>query len=783
MAAAMSALSMAAAPPDPAVVRLGQAFAAYDKRDFFTTVHLLTAGGQPPKLRDYVAYYLANAELLTNNGDSAARDLGKYMSNPVPGSPLAGRLSLLYAKSLMGQVPSTPAIAAKARQILQTDYALLPQPDGEFTLAQAFEATGFPRQAVLSYQRVYYSYPAADLAERARQACERLRSSLGAEYPEAPARQQLDRGKAWLNAKQYPKARQEFAYLADTLTGTDREEAQSGVGAALFLAGDAAGSMNYLAPLHPEGAEAAAERLYYLTEDYRKLNDDSAMLDAVHQLNESYSVSPWRLKALITAGNRYLLTQDRTQYVPLYQAAANSFPGDSSAAVCQWHVSWAAWLDHNPRRVQVLREQVEKFPGDTHVSDALFFLGRAAEEESNFAAARAYYEGLDKLYPHYYYSGLARTQLETPKLSAVKADPAVSAWLSQSVNAAHSIAAPADMSAPPNESTRQRIERGRLLIAAGMTTQAVEELEFGTKQNTEQPTILAMELSRAMPSPYLSVKVMKKFSGDYLSLPFDKAPRAFWELLFPLPYEETLTQSSTQSDLDPYAVAGLIRQESEFNPTAKSPYAYGLMQVAPATGKELARKAGVKVASASMLFNPDLNIKLGTQYLRAQLNHWDGDWIKTLAAYNAGPTRAWRWIQQYGYKDPAEFIENIPFNETRDYVQAVLRNGQVYKELYGKQQAIMAADIVDDSSVPPGKIANSAAVVKVVSKKPLRGPAHPKVTAATKSTAAKPAPAQVATKSTTKPPAVASTRKSPAKSAAPPKKSTSASATQKHAAA
>jgi soluble lytic murein transglycosylase len=310
--------------------------------------------------------------------------------------------------------------------------------------------------------------------------------------------------------------------------------------------------------------------------------------------------------------------------------------------------------------------------------------------------------------------------------------------------------------ASPNDATRQRIERGRLLIAAGMTTQAVDELEFGAKQTTEQPTLLAMELSHSMPTPYLAMKIMKRFSGDYLSLPFEKASRAFWEMLFPLPYQATLTANATERDLDPFAVAGLIRQESEFNPSARSAYAYGLMQLEPATGKSMGRKEGIPVANAGMLFNPELNIKLGTQYLRGQLTHWDGDWVKTLAAYNAGPSRVRDWIEQYGYGDSAEFIENIPFSETRDYVQAVLRNGQVYRELYGKERAILASDVIDNASVPPEKITNVAEVSKMVAKKPLRNPPQRRASAKKPATGAK--------KSTGK--AAASAKKSTQKRAA-----------------
>ncbi len=735
---------------DPAVTRLGEASAAYDKRDFFTTVHLLSAPGQPAKLRDYVTYYLANAELLTNNGDGALKDLEKYASNPISGSPYSGRLSLLHAKALLGAHP-TPASAAKARQILEAAYPVLPEPDGDLTLGQACEATGFPRLAADHYQRVYFSYPADDSSAKAKQALDRLKPTLGSQYPEPTARQQLDRAAAWIKAKQYTKARQEYAMLAESLSGPDRDAAQAGVGGAMFLDGDVTNSQRYLEPLHPEDSEAAAQRLYYLTEAYRKAGDDTSMLSCIQELAERHSQSPWRLKALITAGNRFLLTQDKARYVPLYQAVADSFPGDPAAALSHWRVVWAAWLEHSPRRTELLRTQVEKFPADTHVSDALYFLGRAAETDGNSTVARAYYDRLAHDYPHYYYSELAKDRLSGTKLVAINADAAVHAWLDKTIATAHSVSVPTEIAAAANEATKQRIDRGRLLISAGLQTQAVEELQFGARQGNEQPVLLAMELSRAMPTPYLSMKIMKKFTGDYLSLPFENAPRSFWEMLFPLPYQDSLTASAMDRDLDPYAVAGLIRQESEFNPGARSAVAYGLMQLIPSTGRMLGRRDGIPVPSAGMLLNPSLNIKLGTQYLRSQLNQWGGDWVKTLAAYNAGPTRVREWINQYGYGDPAEFIENIPFSETRDYVQAVLRNGQVYRELYGRDRALLAPDFADGGTVPAARITNVAAVSKVVAKRPLR-------TAVVKSHAKKATRPSVAVKKSTSPRSVAATK-------------------------
>jgi len=130
-------------------------------------------------------------------------------------------------------------------------------------------------------------------------------------------------------------------------------------------------------------------------------------------------------------------------------------------------------------------------------------------------------------------------------------------------------------------------------------------------------------------------------------------------------------------------VAGLIRQESEFNPQALSPAkAYGLTQVRPATGRLFARKAGVAAFTTSKLYQPAANLKIGTSIFRSMLDQQNGSLEQTLAAYNAGPNRVANWITWATFREPAEFVETIPFTETRDYVQAVLRNAEMYRRLY-----------------------------------------------------------------------------------------------------
>jgi len=156
-----------------------------------------------------------------------------------------------------------------------------------------------------------------------------------------------------------------------------------------------------------------------------------------------------------------------------------------------------------------------------------------------------------------------------------------------------------------------------------------------------------------------------------------------FRLLYPVLEREQLAKSAKENGLDPALVAGLIKQESSFNPRAVSPAgAHGLMQVMPDVGREIARSRGISNLSIERLHDPALNIQLGTVHLRG-LFRGNRDVAHILAAYNAGESRVTRWLRKTGAaSDPELFTERIPYVETRDYVRAVIRNRAFYRVLY-----------------------------------------------------------------------------------------------------
>jgi soluble lytic murein transglycosylase len=179
-----------------------------------------------------------------------------------------------------------------------------------------------------------------------------------------------------------------------------------------------------------------------------------------------------------------------------------------------------------------------------------------------------------------------------------------------------------------------------------------------------------------------AIIAMKKAYPEYIGEAGDLLPVDVWRILYPIGYEETLAQKAGEEQLDPALVAALVCQESTFDPGAVSRAgARGLMQIMGATGQLLARDLGVRYQRAA-LHDPATSLDFGTRYLRQMLDRFDGHVERALAAYNAGPHRVVAWTEGRPDVSAEEFVETIPFTETRFYVMTILASREQYRRLY-----------------------------------------------------------------------------------------------------
>jgi len=640
-----------------------------DERQFGDALkHLTAAGKRLPKLADYAAYLSATSEFELRQFSDTEKTLEPVWQS-TPASPLVTKSVTLEANAYLQD-----GKPGRALELIQKHLTDLTVPQAELLLARSYEADGNRDAAAMHYQKIYIEYPLSNEASDAQAALLR--------YPAPDTQALFARGLKLVDGGDYDRARKELMALLPVLSGANQDLARVRIGAARHFAREDKLAYEYLGSFQASSPEAEAERLFYLMECARRLDRMDEVKTILDRISGAHPQSIWRFNALLSVANYYTAHNQSDTAEPLYRTCYEAFPNEPRSAQCHWRLAWIQYLRDSSSAAKLLQEHLTRYPDSDRVSTALYFLGRIAESKSDLGTARVYYEKLDKSFSNYYYAMLARDRLALLAISGATASPEASQFLSRLPLTQHR---PSE-SFVASATTADRIERSHLLASAGLDDLAENELRFGAKTDG-QPQILAVELAELAnrrDAPDQAIRYIKRFASGYLSLSLDNAPDKFWRLAFPLPYRHSLEEYSRQQSLDPFLVAALIRQESEFNTKAVSrSNARGLTQVMPATGRQLSRQLKIPRYSTSMLFKPDMNLKIGTFYLKALSDQLQGKWEQTLASYNAGKSRVNSWTAAANYHEPAEFVESIPFSETRVYVQSVLRNAEVYRRLYG----------------------------------------------------------------------------------------------------
>jgi len=630
---------------------------------------LQKAQPQIGELADYVAFFIGNSYVGSNNPEEALaylRDFGTRF----PDSLYDHEAVISYARALLAL--NRPSDAIKLLEAHRTPASV----ETEYFLGKAYVQNGQGRSGGEILQRLYYEYATSYLADQAEADLRKL-PELAA-LPPVTYAQHLKRADALYKAHRYGAAADEYQYVADFAPPGEQSAGLIQLANSYMKDGNTRAAREALDRIPDDGSEASAEKWYQQVELAREANDDASLSNILEHMRTRTPASPWLESALLTAGNMYLLRKDYDHALDYYREIHERFPNGTKAAYAHWKCAWLIYRQNQRDEAKkYFEEQIQFYPGTNEVPNAMYWRGRMAEDDRQYGLARAYYQKLSERYRNYYYGVLARRRLIT-----LPAAPAVVVASLQHVPSAPALDPVSQITDPPEDDLHYN--RAKLLENAGMTDLAVHELQAGSVTG---PCWEMLEIARIYSSGgeyYRALQALKRAISGYFAMDVSALPLEYWQGLFPRPYWDALRSYSEENGLDPYLVASLIRQESEFNPDAISrANAYGLMQLLPKTGRGEAKKEGLHHYSTDALLNPTTNIELGTRYFRQMIDEFGGQVEYALAAYNAGADRVSDWRASGNYRDVEEFVESIPFTETREYVQAIVRNAEVYKKVYG----------------------------------------------------------------------------------------------------
>jgi len=620
-------------------------------------------------LGDYVNFYLGTSYYQTGRLAEAVATLGGF-DKTYPDSLLTRDVHVAYANALVAD-----GRAQEAAELLETDRTPI-RADLELALGRAYEAADQATKALTVFRNLYFTMP---LSWEATQSEVELRKLAAVPQVQPPTfEERKTRADLLAKGKEFNEAANEYHTLLNDAGADDRLAIEMAMAEALRHAGRDKEAKKALEAIPDTTPEVKAQRLFNLGEIERGANDDDGFLRILDQLRQTAPTSSWLEQALLSAGNIYLLRHDYDRAIDSYRELQQRFPNGGRASYAHWKAAWLSF--RQGRRADAIKDfedQIGLYPTSGEVPAALYWRGRLAEEDGEPAKARAYYQKISERFRNYYYGELAREQIRKLKSDS---DPVHYALLDR----VPPIDANAKVTADPVPTDNLRVQKAHLLENGGLLDFAVRELRAAADE--DKGNWLAPETARLYVDAGrydVGIEILKRAVPNYFAVDLASLPRPYWEALFPRPYWVDLKKFSSSNALDPYLVAALIRQESEFNPNAVSrANAVGLMQLLPKVGKSVAKQQKLKRFSNAQLFTPGVNLQLGTHYFRSMVDKF-GAFEYALAAYNAGADRVQDWLGQGKYRDAQEFVESIPFTETREYVQAILRNANVYRQLYG----------------------------------------------------------------------------------------------------
>ncbi len=430
------------------------------------------------------------------------------------------------------------------------------------------------------------------------------------------------------------------------------------------------------------------QAFYELANAFAKNKQWSEAKQIINEMRGKFPKSSWTPKAMVAVGAAAGDARNRADETFLLKSALAAYPEAVDVAGAQFDLAWMAHESGDfQTSSQMLTEHLARYVNEdtTNRGKAGYWAARDSERAGKINEACALYDGTVYRYGANWYGYIALQRL-TALRGQGKCQP-IPQFPSDSL-ISKAVANLKIVTVAPETATAKELDRAENaeeLSTVGLFDWAVDELKEAKKTANNSPKInLALAKHYRLKGDQVNALLsLAKSYPDYAQMFPEEMGREEWDIFYPLTNWKDITYWAKQRDLDPFQVAGFIRQETIFDPKAKSgANAYGLMQLLIPTARAMARKynSGVTDIYADTLFQPALNIELGTAYIRDQYNkYYRTEFVAV--AYNAGPGRVIQW-QKTLPSEMDEFVEEIPFRETKGYVQGIIRNSAQYRRLY-----------------------------------------------------------------------------------------------------
>ena len=631
-------------------------------------------------LGDYALFMRASA--LEQSGRTAeARSVYVQIVKDYPTSPRSSEAALDAAAIMLAGGDRAGAIQMLRPLAAKDDAAAL------LLTARAYEQGSDITAALNSYRRLYFYAPGSSQSAEATAALPRLGSTLSP----ASAEEAMARADRLYEAGKFGDATQAYGDAFARFPGSRNSEAQLRRAAAAASSRRTADAISALNAIPASAGETRAQALYYVAQAYARSRQWDQVRVTVDELRRSFPSSDFTPRALASVGQIAREARNEVDANYFSRLAVSSYKDSIEVAQAQFDLAWKAHEDRNYAESSKLLTEHLALYADKNTDNrgrAGYWAARDSERAGKLAEAQALYRAMLARYDANWYGYLAKQRLDAMLKSGVARLP-VRQFASDSM-VGRALANLETVTVA--EETAGAKEDKILAIAdelsnVGLDDWALEQLNIASTSagNSPKVNLAIARVYRSQEDNVRALNVLRKSFPDYSQMKPEEMTREEWDVFYPLSHWDIITQESRAKSLDPYQVAGVIRQETVFMSKARSPAnAYGLMQLLIPTGKTTARKYGIdRSITAETLFEPRLNIQLGTAYLREQMNTF-GRIEYVAAAYNAGPGRAVQWRASLP-AEMDEWAEAVPFKETRGYVQGVVRNRLQYLRLYDEQ--------------------------------------------------------------------------------------------------